>query len=141
MSYVRVLIHWGITTKRRRPCLPSRVDPIIDATIAHIAKQEGCHSLATGASVDHLHGLLAMSSTKQISRLIGEFKKALKRALAEERVEVEFADGYWAFSVSATNSDSVYNYVVNQRTHHAGGLSLDNEIGAYADAANAKPPG
>ncbi len=135
MSFTRILIHWGITTKNRRPCLPSTTDALIDEVISRVCQAEKAKQIATGASVDHIHSLTSISPDKQLSRIVSECKKDLRRELAAVGIEIDWARGYWGFSVGASNWESVQLYVLEQRQRHADGYSLDAEMEVFRKVA------
>lgn len=128
MSFSRLIVHWGIDVKRRRPTFPASVDDIIDQTICDVLVSEGCRHIASGASVEHIHGLSELRGDKTISRISAEVKKALTSRLAELGIPARWTDGYWAFSVSPRDFEAVRRYVLNQRDHHANGYLLDEEL-------------
>lgn len=121
MSYVKIWIHavWG--TKHRQPVLQP---PILAQLCAHIrenAKSKDICIDRINGHHDHIHVLMLLKSeygiSKQIQLLKGESAFwANKMKLV--RGNFEWADKYFAASVSESRIRFVRRYIDNQQTHH-----------------------
>ena len=122
MSYVRIWIHavWG--TKNRHPYL---TNPIRREVIAHIKEN------ATGKDIyidtingytEHLHCLISLSADVGISKVMQLIKGESAFWINRQKItqqRFEWADEYFAISVSESVLDKVRTYINNQEAHHS----------------------
>lgn len=121
MSYVRVWIHavWG--TKNRHPYLTKEVKQQVIAHIKENAKSKQLHIDTINGHTEHLHCLIAVNADTSISKTLQLIKGEAafwvnKQKLTEEKFE--WADEYFAVSVSESQLDNVRAYINNQEEHH-----------------------
>jgi REP element-mobilizing transposase RayT len=67
---------------------------------------------------DHIHLLVEVPPVLAISKAVALIKSNSSSWMKERRTDFAWQKGYGAFSVSASNLDSVRNYVSNQAAHH-----------------------
>lgn len=117
-----VYLHLVFSTKERRPFLRDKTLRMeMHAWLGSASAQIGCPSILVGGVEDHVH-LLARHG-RNISQ--ADWVKELKRTSSvwiKERdpASGDFAwqAGYGLFSVSASNLDSVRDYIAHQEEHH-----------------------
>ena len=121
MPFVKVMIHavWG--TKGRASFL---VDGLRAKVIDHI--RENCRSKeiyvdSINGHVDHLHCLFGLNATMSLSKAMQLIKGESafwinKNGLIKHKFE--WADEYFAVSVSESMLDRVRAYIENQEEHH-----------------------
>jgi len=121
MSYVRLFVHavWG--TKDRFPYLHSGVRSIMLDHIHSNAKKKGIYIDSLNGVSDHLHCLFLlkadMALMKALQLIKGESSFWFNRQnLIKEYFE--WADEYYAVSVSESDIDSVRTYIDDQENHH-----------------------
>lgn len=76
--------------------------------------------LAIGGGDDHVHLLLSLSATHRLADLVRELKTASAKWV-HETIQMHifsWQEGYGAFTVSASNRNSVCKYILNQEEHH-----------------------
>jgi REP element-mobilizing transposase RayT len=121
MSYIKIWIHavWG--TKNRLPLLKH---PILEKVCAHIAtnaKEKGIYIDRINGYDEHLHVLMLLKSensiSKQMQLLKGESAFWINKT-GLIKTKFEWADKYFATSVSNDKIDVVRAYIDNQQTHH-----------------------
>lgn len=121
MSYIKIWIHavWG--TKNRVPVLKP---PILQQICGHIkanAKTKGIYVDRINGYDEHIHILMLLkndySISKQMQLLKGESSFWINKQNML-RTELEWADKYFAASVSEDKLDKVRAYIDNQQTHH-----------------------
>jgi REP element-mobilizing transposase RayT len=137
MSYAKIWIHavWG--TKHR---LPTLQPPILGQMCQHIrenAKLKGIYIDRINGYHDHVHVLMLLKSeygiSKQMQLLKGESAFwANKTKLINGNFE--WADKYFAASVSEKSLRFVRQYIENQQRHH-GKQSFEAEFSALAQSA------
>lgn len=121
MSYVRVWIHsvWG--TKARRDTLDKGVRRILFSHIKENAKEKRIHIDTLGGYTDHVHCLFALNADMTIAKALQLMKgEASHWSNLQELVkpELEWADEYYAISVSESQLDRVREYIRDQEEHH-----------------------
>lgn len=121
MSFVRVWIHvvWG--TKNRYPYL---INDIKQKVINHIkdnAKQKEIFIDTINGHHEHLHCLLGLNAEMSISKAVQLIKGEATFWINKEKItdkKFEWADQYFAISVSESQLDKVRTYINNQEEHH-----------------------
>jgi REP element-mobilizing transposase RayT len=121
MSYTKIWIHavWG--TKNRMPLLKQ---PVLEKVCSHIvinAKEKGIFIDRINGYDEHLHVLMLLKSensiSKQMQLLKGESAYWINKT-GLIKTQFEWADKYFAASVSNDKIDVVRAYIDNQQTHH-----------------------
>ena len=121
MSYVRNWIHavWG--TKSRQPYLTKEVRGRLFSHIKENAKGKGIHIDCINGYLDHVHCLIALNADRSIAETMQLIKGESSRWANKNKVlsgSLEWADDYFAVSVSESQLDKVRAYIINQEEHH-----------------------
>src|SRR5262249_45052162 len=75
--------------------------------------------IKVGGIEDHVHLLFVLSKTLALSKVVEEVKKSSSKWVKENgEPRFYWQSGYGAFSVSASDEESVTAYVANQEHHH-----------------------
>ena len=121
MPYVNIMIHavWG--TKNRAPFLNDKIRYAVIEHIKKNAKEKGIYIDRLNGYTDHLHCLFAlnadMSIAKAMNLLKGESSCWInKQSLTSSKFE--WADEYYAASVSDSALNRVRAYIDCQEEHH-----------------------
>ena len=121
MAYVKILIHavWG--TKNRFPFFTEIIRPRFCQHILENGKSKGIYIDCVNGHKDHVHCLFYLNAdmtlAKHIQLLKGESSFWLnKSGLLNSKFE--WADEYFAASVSEDKIAIVRNYIITQETHH-----------------------
>lgn len=117
-----VYIHVAFSTKGRVPFL-KRAAPRTElhAYVGGISRQLDCPPIIVGGVEDHIHVLVRFGRTISQADWVKEVKRASSSWIKTR--ESSFRDfawqaGYGAFSVSASNLDTVRVYIERQEEHH-----------------------
>ncbi len=121
MAFVRIWIHsvWG--TKNRYPYL---VNDIKQKVINHIkdnAKQKEIFIDSINGYHEHLHCLFSLNAEMSVSKAMQLIKGESAFWINKEKMtkeKFEWADEYFAISVSESQLDKVRIYINNQEEHH-----------------------
>jgi len=121
MSYVRVWIHavWG--TKKRRNYLAKKIREQVIRHIKENAKGKGIYIDTLNGSTDHLHCLFGLNADLSLAKTLQLIKGESSHWLNKEKITqtiFEWADEYYAVSVSESDVDRVRRYIDNQEEHH-----------------------
>ena len=122
MSYVVSLYHLVFTTHRRQPVIAeSHCETLYRVLASEIAKT-GSKALIVNGVQNHVHVLLSLSPQIALSSLVRDVKSKSSVWMKSSGLFPLF-DGwekeYGAFSLSANHKESVYQYIVGQKGHHA----------------------
>jgi REP element-mobilizing transposase RayT len=85
-----------------------------------VLRKSGCVAQAIGGVADHVHLLVGLPATSSLSQVVRELKTLSSKWIHEELGQGLFAwqEGYGAFTVSASQRETVRNYIENQEQHH-----------------------
>ena len=120
-SLTKIIVHAVFCTKNREPLLTTAVRNDLFAYIVGILNSLDCITLAINGTEDHVHGLIVMSKTISLSKMMEEMKGGSSRWLnSHVATKGRFAwqAGYGAFSVSESQIPRVINYIEGQEEHH-----------------------
>jgi hypothetical protein len=67
---------------------------------------------------DHAHLLIHLPASLALAKAVQLLKGSFSRWINENGGEFAWQEGYGAFSVSASNVDTVKRYIANQESHH-----------------------
>lgn len=121
MSYVRIWIHavWG--TKAHSCFLTAGNKMLIIDHIISYAKSKKIYIDFINGDKNHLHCLLSLGSLQSIANVIhlvkGESSYWINKNIIIQQ-KFEWADEYFAVSVSESEVNKVRNYIKNQKEHH-----------------------
>jgi len=75
---------------------------------------------AVGGMADHVHLLIGLRATSRVADVVRDAKAVSSRWVHEEIHEPGFGwqEGYGAFTVSASQRESVREYIARQDEHH-----------------------
>ena len=116
-SLSAVYIHVVFSTKERRPHLRDEtIRNSLHPYLGKISKQLGCAPIITGGVEDHVHLLARFGRTITQAEWVKELKRVSNLWLKEKYSlrDFEWQGGYADFSVSASNLETVKQYILNQ---------------------------
>jgi len=121
MSYVKIMIHavWG--TKSSEPFLTGEIRPLVISHIKDNAKAKGIYIDALDGYFDHLHCLFGLNSDMAVTKAIQLFKGESAYWINKgklTRTKFEWADEYFAVSISESMLPKSREYIHNQELHH-----------------------
>jgi putative transposase len=117
-SYVQNIVHLVFSTKERRKLIPVEFQPALWAYVAGVCKKNGIFVHAVGGMDDHIHSLIQVPPTMTVAKAVLTIKSNSSRWAKEQRHDLEWQEGYGAFSVSPSNIHTVEQYILTQATHH-----------------------
>jgi len=121
MAYVRAWIHavWG--TKNREPYLTGDIRRKVINHIRENAMKKQIYIDSINGYTDHLHCLFGLSADISIAKTLQLIKGESAYWINKEKVtgmKFEWADEYFAVSVSESDLERVRSYINNQEEHH-----------------------
>jgi putative transposase len=121
MSYVRIWIHavWG--TKNKFPFLTEEVRSQIFPHIQDNAKIKGIYIKEINGHKDHVHCLISLNADQSIAKVLQLLKGEASFWINKNKLikgSFEWADEYFAVSVSESQVERVQEYIKGQEEHH-----------------------
>ncbi len=120
-SYCNLLYHIVFSTKGREPWLSADIRPRVHEYLGGAIRAEGGVPLIINGTADHVHILAKLRQDKALSKLIGEVKANSSGWIGRtfgEMAEFAWQEGYGAFTVSESQTETVRRYIANQEEHH-----------------------
>jgi putative transposase len=117
-TYSSNRIHIIFSTKNREKTLSQELQPKVWAYMAGIAHNQGFEAMIVGGVEDHVHALLILPPTLPLAKAVQFLKGSSSKWLNDNReMDSRFAwqEGYGAFSVSASQTSDVVDYIRGQR--------------------------
>src|SRR5215813_7481074 len=121
-TYVSNLIHYVFSTKERRNLLSLEIQTHLFPYIGGIARQNRMRALVVGGIEDHVHLLLSLPATIDVSKAVQLIKGGSSKWLNDnyfKRREFAWQEGYGAFTISVSHVPETLDYIHNQAQHHA----------------------
>jgi REP element-mobilizing transposase RayT len=135
MSYVKIWVHavWG--TKYRHPILAKSIRVSVFKHIKENAKKHGIHIDFINGVENHVHCLLLLNAELSISKALNLIKGESSHWANDQKIisqKFEWADDYYASSVSDSAVKTVREYIRNQEKHHEK-FTFDEEYQKFLD--------
>jgi len=121
MSYVRIWIHLVFCTKNREPLITPDTANLIYAHIKENAKLKEINIDEIMGDKDHIHCLTSLRPDDSISKVAQLIKGESSYWINKNHItktKFEWADEYFAVSISESAINSIRNYIRNQTDHH-----------------------
>jgi len=121
MPYVRIWLHcvWG--TKNRYPYLTPEIKQQVIDHIRENAREKEIYLNAINGHTDHLHCIVSLRADQSLAKVIQLIKGESSFWINKNGitpVRFEWADEYFAVSVSDSDIQRVRNYIWRQEEHH-----------------------
>jgi len=137
MSYVRIWIHavWG--TKARFPHFAGPVKNKVFDHIRENAKEKGIYLSEINGHHEHVHCLISLTAEQTMAKVMQLLKGESSYWINKKEIvprEFEWADEYFAVSVSESQVKKVRQYIRNQEEHHrkkSWGEEVDEFLNKY----------
>lgn len=121
MPFVKIWIHLVFGTKKREPFLTTEVREKVINHILENARLKNIFIKDINGYKDHLHCLISLGTDQNISKIVNLIKGESSHWINKNNItktKFEWADEYFAASVSESIVPSVQNYIKNQQEHH-----------------------
>lgn len=121
MPYIRIWIHcvWG--TKKHTPIIPNENKSKVFTHIKENAKSKGIYIDFINGCKDHIHCTISLNSDQTLSKTIQLIKGESSFWINKNKLtngKFEWADEYFAVSVSESQIKQVREYIKKQEEHH-----------------------
>lgn len=120
-TYSQIYIHIIFAVKNRTCLISAKWENELYMYITGIIQNNGQKLLVINGMPDHIHILIGIKPTCQLSELIREIKKSSNVFINKKgfsSFKFEWQLGYGAFSCSHSALPNVIRYIQNQKEHH-----------------------
>jgi len=120
-TYSQIYIQVVFAVKGRQSLIQDSWEVELYKYITGIVQNKGQKMLAINGMSDHIHILIGMRPSCNLSDLVREIKKSSNGFINEKKFcpfKFEWQEGYGAFSYSHSALDNVIGYIANQKEHH-----------------------
>jgi len=119
-THLSLHVHLIFGTKSHEPFMAKEWRPRLHVYMGGILRNVNAVPEIVGGIEDHVHILAGLHATERLSDIMRELKSISSRWVREEMKISQFAwqEGYGAFTVSASQRESVCHYIKNQEEHH-----------------------
>jgi REP element-mobilizing transposase RayT len=131
MPYINIWIHVVFGTKNREPLLPPPTLQAITKHIVEYAASKNIHINHINGFRDHLHILLSLNHDQSISKVLNLIKGESSHWINTNKIikqKFEWADEYYAASISEKLLPNLKEYITNQEKHHKENTYKENYL-------------
>lgn len=119
-SLAQLYVHLVFSTKGRIPLIRAEIRPRLHAYLAGACSAIQSPAIIVGGVSDHVHILFRLSKNVALSEAVKQIKvESSKRMKDELHVQgFSWQAGYGAFSIGASQVETVSDYIRDQEEHH-----------------------
>jgi REP element-mobilizing transposase RayT len=120
-SLVKILVHVVFSTKNRVDLIVPEIEEKLFRYISGVVENSGSKLILVNGTSNHIHLLISLSKRTDISKLIGDIKRASSVWVKNQGDFYNFywQEGYGAFSIGQSQVPAVMKYIARQKEHHA----------------------
>lgn len=122
MSYVSIYVHFVWTTKYRTPILERPKSTELFNHIQQYSKTHDIYIDGINGYKDHIHCLVSLGKMQCVANIMNVIKGESAHWANKIRLfdaSLEWAEGYYACSVSESGLEQLRLYIKNQEVHHS----------------------
>ena len=120
-SFHFILIHLIWSTRKRFPFIKPEIETELYKYMAAIFRENKSPALAINGTETHVHVLINLSRSVNLSKLIEEVKASSSKWIKSKGPEFRkfyWQTGYAGFSWDYFDVETIKNYINNQKEHH-----------------------
>jgi REP element-mobilizing transposase RayT len=120
-TYSQIYIQVVFAVKYRESLILPEWEEELYKYITGIVQNKEQKMLAINGMPDHIHFLIGMKPSCNLSDLVREVKKSSNAFIKEKRFtpfNFQWQEGFGAFSYSHSSLDNVIGYIMKQKEHH-----------------------
>ena len=118
-SLVKLLVHTVFSTKNRADLIHADIEDQLFGYIHGIVENNKSKLIIAGGTTNHVHLLISLGRTVDISDLIGDIKRDSSSWMKKHETSFFWQEGYGAFSIGESQAARVAAYIRNQKQHHS----------------------
>ena len=120
-TYSQIYIQVIFAVQNRNALINHEWEERLYKYITGIVQKKEQKMLAINGIPNHIHFLIGMKPTCNLSDLVREIKKSSNEFIKEEnfsKFKFNWQEGFGAFSYSHSQLDDIIKYIMNQKEHH-----------------------
>lgn len=120
-TFSQVYLQIVFAVKGRRSLIARDRQPELNKYISGIITAKGQKAIIVNGMPDHIHCFVGLKPSMSISDLVRDIKNNSSRFINEQNWiagKFMWQQGFGVFSYSQSHIERVYNYILNQETHH-----------------------
>ena len=120
--YTKLWTHAVFSTKAGKPWLVPPVDSRLHNFIHEHLLELGCPSRIINGMPDHIHLLFLQNPSRSVAEIVRKVKGSSTYWINQNKLlpqRFSWQKGYAAFAVSESQVQRVFDYIRNQKSHHA----------------------
>ena len=120
-TYSQLYIQLVFAVNGRQQLIHKNWKGELNKYISGIITNQGHKSINVNGMPDHIHALIGLNPSKNISDLVREMKSESSNFINNQKFtfkKFNWQGGYGAFSYSQSQIQQVYDYIENQELHH-----------------------
>ena len=119
-SLVKILVHAVFSTKNRSDLIVPEIEDGLFGYMHGIVENNKSKLILANGTANHVHLLISLGKTMDISELIGDIKRDNSVWIKEQGDFAGFywQEGYGAFSYGHSQLNTIIRYLQNQERHH-----------------------
>jgi REP element-mobilizing transposase RayT len=119
MTVHKLCFHIVLGTADRRPLIPPSVRHDLYRLFEEVTEKSGGTVLGIGGIPNHVHLLIRLPPSVMVAKIVRELKTASRSwALTTGAGNLEWGEGFGAFSVSQERASELLDLVEDQEGHH-----------------------
>jgi len=121
-TYHQMYIQSVFAVKYREALITNDVKAPLMAVIGNLINETGCKTILVNGVEDHVHCFFGLKPSVDVSKVMQIAKAKSSKWINESGIfqcRFEWQDGFGAFSYSHSQIEAVFNYIMNQETHHS----------------------
>jgi putative transposase len=123
-TYTKLYAHCIFTPKGRHSLLYEPIRDKVYKYIYGVIKGKNCYPVAINGTNDHIHILVGFCPSISIENLVRDIKRSSSLFVNTNHLlahNFSWQEGYGAFTIGYRELDILYQYILNQQTHHLTG--------------------
>jgi len=119
--YSQLYIQLVFAVRNRNASLVPGIRDRVFQYMGGIVSDMGHKSIIINGTSNHVHLFIGWNPSISLSETVHDVKRSSSLFINEQKLcsgSFYWQDGYGAFSYSQSHIDQVYNYILNQETHH-----------------------
>jgi len=120
-TYSQIFLQTVFAVKYRRAIINKEWQGKLFSVIGNLINESNCTTIIVNGVEDHLHCFFRIKPAISVSELMKSVKAKSSKYINDNQLtsqRFEWQEGFGAFSYSHTSIHAVYNYILNQQTHH-----------------------
>ena len=121
-SFNKIWIHAIWATKERQPLIQPKIEQNVYEYMRSQFLELNCQIKIINGMADHIHCLFLLNPQKSIAEVIKQIKGSSSHWINQQNLitdKFSWQTGYAAYSVSESVVVKVFEYIKNQKEHHA----------------------